>query len=154
MIALRAGTIAAGALVLLLANETFGQMRQPLGIVIGAEGGSGILVARVQPGSQAAAGGVWAGDLVVGLGRHHVTSVAQLRRAVDDHDGDTFGLKVRRNGTVIEILVPRDPEDARFRTVGVADRRCAVFCLVEEPRHWRECGCAVAACKTCNGCAL
>lgn len=135
-----------------LAGGWRSQEALPLGIVADRSTPEGVLVARVERGSQAEAGGVRRGDRIVGLGAAYVGSAAAFRQAVRTHRGETFGLKVRRGPYVVEALVPRDPDDPRFRNVKAALRRCASFCLDHAPLRWRECGCVTSECKTCNGC--
>jgi predicted metalloprotease with PDZ domain len=144
---------AVGALLLLLTTTGQRPAQWTLGIVV-QPAEEGIVVVRVEPGGPAAAGGLRPGDRIVGLGDDHLASRAEFQRALDRHDGETLGVKVHRSVGVIEVLVPRDPRDPRFRGLETTQRQCASYCLVQETRKWRDCGCVIAECKTCNGCSL
>ncbi|HUZ82151.1 MAG TPA: trypsin-like peptidase domain-containing protein [Gaiellaceae bacterium] len=65
-----------------------------------ASNGNGVSVASVQTGSAAAAAGLKAGDVIVGVGGANVRSAQQLRAIIDSHrPGDKLSLQVLRGGS-------------------------------------------------------
>ncbi len=79
----------------------------------GGEEGSGILVSRIVPGSPAELGGIEVGDLIVAVDGNGVEDVGDIRNALQDKEGETFGVEVIRDGrsTTIDVSIPeRDDE--------------------------------------------
>jgi len=75
----------------------------------------GVGVAAVEPGSPAAEGGVWARDVIVGMGGRPVRSVADLHRRLDASAiGARLALEVVRGGAVVVLHVV--PAEAAART--------------------------------------
>ena len=80
---------------------------------LGGEEGSGILVSRIVPGSPAELGGIEVGDLIVAVDGDTVEGVTDVRKALRDKEGETFGVEVIRDGrsTTIDVSLPeRDVE--------------------------------------------
>ncbi len=80
---------------------------------LGGEEGSGILVSRIVPGSPAELAGIEVGDLIVAVDGNTVEDVGDIRNALQDKTGQTFGVEVIRGGrsTTIDVSIPeRDDE--------------------------------------------
>ena len=80
---------------------------------LGGEEGSGVLVSRIVPGSPAELGGIEVGDLIVAVDGDTVEGVGDIRKALRDKEGETFGVEVIRDGrsTTIDVSLPeRDDE--------------------------------------------
>ena len=80
---------------------------------LGGEEGSGVLVSRIVPGSPAELGGIEVGDLIVAVDGDTVEDVGDIRKALRDKEGETFGVEVIRDGrsTTIDVSLPeRDDE--------------------------------------------
>lgn len=71
-----------------------------------ASGLEGVLVVAVMPGSLAERSGLMEGDLVTAVNRRSVSSVEELGAAADQA-GQTFALRVQREGRPLYILVDR-----------------------------------------------
>ena len=74
----------------------------------GGEAGSGILVSRIVPGSPAELGGIEVGDLIVAVDGDTVAGVGDIRKALRNREGDTFGVEVIRDGrsTTLDVSLP------------------------------------------------
>ena len=67
-------------------------------------GAKGVAVAKVTPGTPAAASGLVPGDVIVAFDGKPVTSAAQLVNRLDEHKvGDTVRLTVQRDGKPVEL---------------------------------------------------
>ncbi|MBP6514417.1 MAG: DegQ family serine endoprotease [Steroidobacteraceae bacterium] len=64
--------------------------------------GGGVLIRSVEPGSPAAAAGLRANDLILGVNRVRVTNLATLREALKDRE--SFLLQLRRGGQ--NVILP------------------------------------------------
>lgn len=80
---------------------------------LGGEQGAGILVSRIVPGSPAETGGIEIGDLIVAVDGDTVEDVEDIRKALRNKQGETFGVEVFRDGRsmTIDVSIPeRDDE--------------------------------------------
>ena len=80
---------------------------------LGGEEGTGILVSRIVPGSPAELGGIEVGDLIVAVDGDAVEEVGDIRKALRDKEGETFGVEVIRDGRsmTVDVSIPeRDDE--------------------------------------------
>ena len=93
--------------------ETGGQQQEALGLTLAPlspemsnqldvpDGTRGAVVSGVQPGSPADQAGLQTGDVIVGVGTHHVDSPVAARRAIHEalnSPGHALALRVIRNG--------------------------------------------------------
>ncbi len=68
--------------------------------------GFGAYVASVEPGSAAAAAGIRAGDIIVELGGHEISAIADITRALRDYKvGDSTSVTVYRSRQVLELTI-------------------------------------------------
>jgi serine protease Do/serine protease DegQ len=73
---------------------------------LGIERSDGALVAEVLSGSPAARSGISPGDLVIGIDKNPVHSVADLRKRLDlAHLGDTLNLSILHEGMTMAVRV-------------------------------------------------
>lgn len=116
--------------------------------------GDGLRVDAVVPGGVADGVGIRAGDLLVGVDRRPVATVAELEQRVGAERGsDDLTLQVTRDGMTTEAWVASSPyRRQRNASEPVADRNCATLALDAARGVYRETGCAVSRSKICNGC--
>lgn len=68
--------------------------------------GIGAYVASVEPGSSAAAAGIRAGDIIVELGGHEISAIADITRALRDYKvGDSTSVTVYRSRQLLELTI-------------------------------------------------
>ncbi len=68
--------------------------------------GMGAYVVSVESGSSAEAAGLQAGDLIIGIGKHNVESVADVTQAMRSFKvGDTATVTVYRNRKILELSI-------------------------------------------------
>jgi len=93
--------------------ETTVELREHLG------GGDdeGVLVSKVLEGTPAERGGIRVGDLILSVDGESVSSVDELRAALADKQGESFPVRVAREGRVVTIDV-KIPEPERDRPTG------------------------------------
>jgi membrane-associated protease RseP (regulator of RpoE activity) len=93
--------------------ETTVELREHLG------GGDdeGVLVSKVLDGTPAERGGIRVGDLILSVDGESVSSVDELREALADKQGESFPVRVAREGRVVTIDV-KIPEPDRDRPTG------------------------------------
>jgi predicted metalloprotease with PDZ domain len=111
-------------------------------------------VDAVEPNGIAAIAGIRAGDLLVGVNRRQVTTVAELEQHAAGESGPRgLSIQVSRDGVITEAFVASSrAERERNAAEPVADRSCATFTLDAQRRVYREAGCSIAPRKICNGC--
>jgi predicted metalloprotease with PDZ domain len=112
-------------------------------------------VDAVEPGGVAYDVGIRAGDLLVGVDRRPVATVAELeqRMAVERRSRE-LGLQVLREGVVTETFLATSPRQrARNAAEPEANRNCASLTLDRDAGVYRESGCAVSRRTLCNGCS-
>lgn len=68
-------------------------------------GNDGVVVTNVQPRSPAARIGLKSEDVIVGLNRQRVNNVIDLRRLVEDSEGNVMALNVKRGNTTIYVVI-------------------------------------------------
>jgi membrane-associated protease RseP (regulator of RpoE activity) len=68
----------------------------------------GVLVLNAPDGTPAARAGLRAGDVIVQVNRTAVTSVGEVRRAIDAAAGATVEIRVLRRGQPIDVTIGRD----------------------------------------------
>ena len=90
--------------------ETTVELREHLG---GSED-EGVLVSKVLDGTPAERAGLRVGDLILSIDGDSVHSVGQLREALGGKEGETFPVRVAREGrtTSVEVTIP-GPDDDR-----------------------------------------
>jgi S1-C subfamily serine protease len=69
------------------------------------EGNDGVVVTEVQPRSPAARIGLKSDDVIVGLNRQRVTNIADLRRLVEESEGNVMALNVKRGTSTIYVVI-------------------------------------------------
>lgn len=72
---------------------------------LGGSRDAGVLVSKVLGGTPADNAGVHVGDLIVSLGGDEISGVTDLRRALAQHQGETFDLEVVRDGSPMRLSV-------------------------------------------------
>ncbi len=79
----------------------------------GGDGETGVLVSKVIKGMPAEHAGIRVGDMIVAIDDQPIESVEDLREALADRQGDTFGVEVIRNGdrTRVEVSLPDEDEE-------------------------------------------
>jgi hypothetical protein len=80
---------------------------------LGGSREAGVLVSKVLAETPAEKAGVRVGDLIVSLGGDEISGVTDLRRALAQHQGETFDLDVIRDGSPMRLSVtlPAAEED-------------------------------------------
>jgi membrane-associated protease RseP (regulator of RpoE activity) len=68
----------------------------------------GVLVLNAPDGTPAARAGLRAGDVIVQVNRTAVTSIGEVRRAMDAAAGATVEIRVLRRGQPIDVTIRRD----------------------------------------------
>jgi predicted metalloprotease with PDZ domain len=84
----------------------------------GGDADAGVLVSKVTKGMPADHAGIRVGDLIVAVDDHPIKSVDDLREALSDRDGKTFGVEVIRNGTKTHVEVSLPDEDEEDDSAG------------------------------------
>nr|WP_297347038.1 DegQ family serine endoprotease [uncultured Glaciecola sp.] len=70
-----------------------------------AEDNDGVVVTEVQARSPAARIGLKSGDVIVGLNRQRVTNIVDLRRLVEESEGNVMALNVKRGTSTIYVVI-------------------------------------------------
>jgi serine protease DegQ len=70
-----------------------------------SEGNDGVVVTEVQARAPAARIGLKSDDVIVGLNRQRVTNVADLRRLVEESEGNVMALNVKRGTSTIYVVI-------------------------------------------------
>jgi membrane-associated protease RseP (regulator of RpoE activity) len=68
----------------------------------------GVLVLNARDGTPAARAGMRAGDVIVQVDRTPVTSIGEVRRAIDAAAGATVEIRVLRRGQPVDVTIGRD----------------------------------------------
>lgn len=68
-------------------------------------GNDGVVVSEVQARSPAARIGLKSDDVIVGLNRQRVNNVADLRRLVEESEGNVMALNVKRGSSTIYVVI-------------------------------------------------
>jgi predicted metalloprotease with PDZ domain len=68
----------------------------------------GVLVLNARDGTPAARAGMRAGDVIVQVNRTPVTSIGEVRRAIDAAAGATVEIRVLRRGQPLDVTIGRD----------------------------------------------
>jgi len=78
---------------------------------MGADPEVGVLVSKVIEGTPAEQAGLRVGDLIVAVDGEDIEDVGDLQSAVEDNVGETFSIKVMRDGAPVKIEVTLPGED-------------------------------------------
>ena len=84
----------------------------------GGDGEAGVLVSKVIKGMPAEHAGIQVGDLIVAIEDDPIESVEDLREALADRQGETFGIQVIRNGDRIRVEASLPDEDEEDDSAG------------------------------------
>ena len=115
---------------------------------------AGLRVDAVEPRGVADDVGIRAGDVLVGVDRRPVATVAELEQRVAAERRGELSLQVLREGVVTEAFLASSPRQrARNAAEPVANRHCAALTLDRNAGVYRETGCTIARSKLCNGCS-
>ena len=95
----------------------YDELNEQLGEYFGVAGGQGILVTEVTEDSPAEKAGMKAGDVIISAGGKEVMDGRDLRRAINDHEGeDPIELIVIRHGERITIqVVPEERKGYSYK---------------------------------------
>ena len=70
-----------------------------------SSGNAGVVVSSVEARSPAARIGLREEDVIIGLNRQRVSNVADLRRLVEESDGNVMALNVKRGSSTIYVVI-------------------------------------------------
>ena len=70
-----------------------------------SSGNAGVVVSSVEARSPAARIGLRDEDVIIGLNRQRVTNIADLRRLVEESDGNVMALNVKRGSSTIYVVI-------------------------------------------------
>jgi serine protease Do len=84
----------------------------------GSDREAGVLVSKVIKGMPAEHAGVKVGDMIVAIDDEPIESVSDLREALADRQGETFGIEVIRDGERVRLEVSLPTEDEEDDSAG------------------------------------